>query len=347
MMLGFNAGAARNAAATRRLLERAKLPTVCTYQGAGIVSRDLLDLFGGRVGIFHNQPADELLDAADLVITVGYDPIEYDPGLWNRGKQRALVHIDMVRPDIDNDYRPTVELFGDIAATLEAITPQLQPIVRVEEIELLRHVRKELEATRQEGSGLTQRPIHPLRIVHELQQILTDDVTLCSDMGSFHIWLLRYLYSFKPRQILISNGQQTLGVGLPWAIAACLARPSQKVISISGDGGFLFSAMELETAVRLKCNFVHLVWTDGYYDMVRVQQKLKYGRDAAVAFGHVDAVKYAEAFGATGLRIDDPEQLSPMLKTAMNTPGPVIVEIPVDYRDNHRLFEQVRPGVVH
>ncbi|HTR61300.1 MAG TPA: acetolactate synthase AlsS [Candidatus Binataceae bacterium] len=347
LMLGFNAGTARNADAIRRLLARVKLPTVCTYQGAGVVPRDLLELFGGRVGIFHNQPADELLDAADLVVTVGYDPIEYDPGLWNRGKNRGLVHIDMVRPDIDNDYRPTVELFGDIAATLDAMAPRLQPVVRVEEIELLRHVRKELESTRQEGSALNRRPIHPLRIVHELQQILTDDVTLCSDMGSFHIWLLRYLYSFKPRQILISNGQQTLGVGLPWAIAACLARPSQKVISISGDGGFLFSAMELETAVRLKCNFVHLVWTDGYYDMVRVQEKLKYGRDAAVAFGRVDAVKYAQAFGATGMRIEDPEQFAPMLKTAMNTAGPVIVEIPVDYSDNHRLFEQVRPGVLH
>jgi len=347
VILGFNAGAPRNSDAIRRLLARVKLPTVCTYQGAGVVPRDLLEMFGGRVGIFHNQPADELLDAADLVVTVGYDPIEYDPGLWNRGKNRGLVHIDMVRPDIDNDYRPTVELFGDIAATLDAMTPRLQPVVRVEEIELLRHVRKELESTRHEGSGLNRRPIHPLRIVHELQEILTDDVTLCSDMGSFHIWLLRYLYSFKPRQILISNGQQTLGVGLPWAIAACLARPSQKVISISGDGGFLFSAMELETAVRLKCNFVHLVWTDGYYDMVRVQEKLKYGRDAAVAFGRVDAVKYAQAFGATGMRIEDPEQFAPMLKTAMNTAGPVIVEIPVDYSDNHRLFEQVRPGVVH
>ena len=347
LMLGFNAGTARNADAIRRLLARVKLPTVCTYQGAGVVPRDLLELFGGRVGIFHNQPADELLDAADLVVTVGYDPIEYDPGLWNRGKNRGLVHIDMVRPDIDNDYRPTVELFGDIAATLDAMAPRLQPVVRVEEIELLRHVRKELESTRQEGSALNRRPIHPLRIVHELQQILTDDVTLCSDMGSFHIWLLRYLYSFKPRQILISNGQQTLGVGLPWAIAACLARPSQKVISISGDGGFLFSAMELETAVRLKCNFVHLVWTDGYYDMVRVQEKLKYGRDAAVAFGRVDAVKYAQAFGAAGMRIEDPEQLAPMLMSAMNTAGPVIVEIPVDYSDNHRLFEQVRPGVLH
>ncbi|MGO9603022.1 MAG: acetolactate synthase AlsS [Candidatus Binataceae bacterium] len=347
LILGFGAGVPRNADAVRRLLGRAKLPVVSTYQAAGVVPRSLLSLFGGRIGIFQNQPADELLEAADLIVTVGYDPIEYGPGSWNRGKTRDLIHIDATPTDIDNDYKPTIELIGNIAATLDALAPQLAPVVRTEEIELLSKVRLDLESLRNQGASRRQRPIHPLRIVYELQQILTDDVTLCSDMGSFHIWLLRYLYSFRPRQLLTSNGQQTLGVGLPWAIAACLARPSEKVISISGDGGFLFSAMELETAVRLGCHFVHLIWTDGFYDMVRVQEKLKYGRDAGVAFGPVDAVGYARAFGASGFRIEDPDQIAPTLKTAMDTPGPVILEIPVDYSDNHLLFEQVRPGVLH
>jgi acetolactate synthase I/II/III large subunit len=117
-----------------------------------------------------------------------------------------------------------------------------------------------------------------MRLVHELQRVLSDDMTLCLDMGSFHMWLARHLYSFRARQLLISNGQQTLGVGLPWAIAACLVRPSDKVMSVSGDGGFLYSASELETAVRLKCNLVHLVWIDGAYDMVRFQEMAKYGR---------------------------------------------------------------------
>ncbi len=347
VLLGLAASTPRNAYAVRQMLGAVKLPVVSTYQAAGVVGRELLHLFGGRVGLFHNQPADELLDAADLVVTVGHDPIEYDPGVWNHGKPRDIIHIDALRAGIDADYRPAVELIGDIAATLEALAPQLQPQVRLEEIELLGNVRAELESLRRRGAAMTGRPVHPLRLVQELQRILSDDVTLCSDMGSFHIWLMRYLYSFRPRQILISNGQQTLGVGLPWAIAACLARPADKVISISGDGGFLFSAMELETAVRLKCHFVHLVWTDGSYDMVRVQARMKYGRDAAVELGPIDAVKYAQAFGTAGFRIDDPDQIAPTLKKAMDTPGPVIIDVPVDYSDNHELFEQVRHGIMH
>jgi acetolactate synthase I/II/III large subunit len=92
-------------------------------------------------------------------------------------------------------------------------------------------------------------PLHPLRIVHDLQPFLSSDLTLCLDMGSCHLRMARHLYSFKARQILITNGQQTLGVALRWAIAASLVRPGDKVLSIAGDGGFLFSAMDAEESV--------------------------------------------------------------------------------------------------
>src|SRR5262249_21181202 len=137
------------------------------------------------------------------------------------------------------------------------------------------------------------------------------------------------------------NGQQTLGVALPWAIAACLVRPGEKVISISGDGGFLFSANELETAVRLRCNLVHLVWIDGSYDMVRFQEVAKYGRSAGVEFGPIDLVAFAESFGAKGLMIRTPAEIATTLKQALALEGPVVIGIPVDYRDNHELMEIV------
>ncbi len=165
--------------------------------------------------------------------------------------------------------------------------------------------------------------------------------------GFFHLWLARHLYSFKARQILISNGQQTLGVALPWAIAASIVRPSEKVLSISGDGGFLFSAMELETAVRLKANIVHLVWIDGTYDMVATQEVMKYGRKSGIDFGPVDLVQYAEAFGAAGRMIRTPDDIVPVLKGALNHTGPIIVGVHVDYSDNHKLFEMVKGHSFH
>jgi acetolactate synthase-1/2/3 large subunit len=182
--------------------------------------------------------------------------------------------------------------------------------------------------------------------VVELQKLMRDDMTVCLDMGSFHIWLARHLYSFRPRQLLFTDGQQTLGVGLPWAIAASLVRPHEKVLSISGDGGFLFSATELETAVRLKCNIVHLIWIDGAYDMVRFQQVAKYGRAAAVEFGPVDVVRFAEAFGARGFMIESAGEIGSTFRKALEMTGPVLIGVPVDYRDNIKLMDVMYPGAV-
>ena len=347
VMLGLLASETNAAAAVGELIAKTHMPVLCTYQGAGVVPRGHFDQFGGRVGLFRTQPADRILDAADLVITIGYDPIEFEPGLWNLGKKRRLIHIDAVAADIDKNYRPEVELTGNVAATVRALTDRLRIAPPAGSAELLREVAQERAAFAEKAAASNGTPIHPLRLVHELQALLSNDMTLCLDMGSFHIWLARYLYSFRARQILMTNGQQTLGVGLPWAIAASLVRPGEKVISVSGDGGFLFSAMELETAVRLKSNLVHLVWIDGFYDMVGIQEMAKYGRLSGVSFGPVDVVRFAEAFGARGLKIERPEEISSTLKKALAMQGPVIVGVPVDYRDNHRLMEDLHPEALN
>jgi acetolactate synthase I/II/III large subunit len=118
------------------------------------------------------------------------------------------------------------------------------------------------------------------------------------------------------------------------------------VLSISGDGGFLFSANELETAVRLNSHVVHMIWIDGHYDMVGTQERLKYGRTSGVDFGPIDYVKCAEAFGATAFQIHTPDQIAATLKRAFDTAGPVLVGVHVDYRDNARLFEDVQEGSI-
>jgi acetolactate synthase I/II/III large subunit len=330
----------RAALAIRALLRTSPLAVVTTFQGAGVLSRDMLALFAGRVGLFHNQPSDRLLDGADLVITIGYDPIEYEPSLWNRGHSRPIVHIDAIPCDIDAAYKPTVEIIGDIAATLNSLASRLPSNQRMPE---LGDIVNELAIIRAEGGRETGSPVHPLRLVADLQSVIDDDVTLCLDVGSSYIWLARYLQVFRPRQMIISNGQQTLGVALPWAIAACLVRPAEKVISISGDGGFHFSSAELETAVRLGCDLVHVIWRDGFYDMVRFQEEMKYGRRSGTDFGPIDTVRFAEAAGARGFAVERADDFLPVLRKAMELPGPVLIDVPVDYSHNKALGEHVLP----
>ena len=116
------------------LLHKTPLPVVCTYQGAGVIPRDLLSCFAGRVGLSHNQPGDNLLDAADAIVTIGFNPIEYDPVLWNHGKKRTIIHIDSTLAEMDVDYWPTVELIGDTAATVTGLAGQLAPRPALNEI---------------------------------------------------------------------------------------------------------------------------------------------------------------------------------------------------------------------
>jgi acetolactate synthase I/II/III large subunit len=348
ILLGLLASKPKNAEAVRALIRKTHLPVVSTFQAAGAVSADLFENFAGRVGQLDNQPGDELLRSADVIITIGYDPVEYDPAIWNHKKSATIIHVDATKSDIDNFYTPAVELLGDVAITLSVLSERLDSKALAPDVErFLSTLAARRNALIQDAQARKGSLVHPLRIVSELQGILKDDVTLCCDMGSFHLWIARYLFSFRARQIMISNGQQTLGVALPWAIAASLLHPGEKTLSVSGDGGFLFSAMELETAVRLKLNIVHMVWIDGTYDMVAVQERAKYGQSAGVDFGPVDVVKYAEAFGATGLMISSPEEVGPTLKRAFEISGPVMVGVHVDYSDNHLLFDSVTKSMLN
>lgn len=337
LLLGLEATRPENTAAIRQLLSQTPLAVVSTYQAAGVITRELLHCFVGRVGLFKNQPGDRLLDETDLILSVGYNPVEYDPEIWN-SDSKQIIHLDYVPAEIHTTYMPQLEVIGDIALSINKLASELKLNSSQEYTAHIAEYQKELKAKIASGAQHRGQLLHPLRFIYELSQIADDNMIVISDIGTHYMWLARYFYCYQPHHLLFSNGQQTLGVALPWAIAACMVYPEKTVISVSGDGGFLFSANELETAVREKVHFIHFVWCDGTYDMVREQQLMKYKRDSAVHFGAVDIVKYAESFGALGLRVNHSNEFAQVLQQAMQVEGPVLVEIPIDYSDSHELF---------
>ena len=344
LLVGMRGSSEKETLAIRQLVEKTALPVVETFQAAGVISRELEAHFFGRVGLFRNQPGDMLLKRSDLVIAIGYDPIEYEARNWNAEKDARIIVIDEAPAEIDPFMQPERELIGDISATLDLLTGSLEPQQVSEDA-------KEYLASLQ--AKLTERDIvqskgeagilHPLEVINTLQSKVTDDMTVTVDVGSHYIWMARHFRSYEPRHLLFSNGMQTLGVALPWAISAALVRPNTQIVSVSGDGGFLFSAQDLETAVRKKLDIVHLIWNDGRYNMVEFQEKMKYQRASGVDFGPVDFVKYAEAFGAKGIRATSIEELEKALEEGFATEGPVIIDIPIDYRDNEKLGETILP----
>ncbi|WP_205029888.1 acetolactate synthase AlsS [Streptococcus porcinus] len=347
LLLGNGASDEKVTASIRRLLDSVKLPVVETFQGAGIVSRELEEeTFFGRVGLFRNQPGDMLLKKSDLVIVVGYDPIEYEARNWNAEISARVIVIDVLQAEIDTYFQPERELIGDIAETMDLLLPAVNGYALPQgSVEYLQNLKKNLDGDLKFDRRSKEGLIHPLDVMDILQEQINDEMTVTVDVGSHYIWMARYFKSYEARHLLFSNGMQTLGVALPWAIAAALVRPNKTVISVSGDGGFLFSAQELEVAVRLKLPIVHIIWNDGRYNMVEFQEEMKYGRSAGVQLGNVDFVKYAEAFGAKGYRVDSKQEFNERLAQAIKESehGPVLIDIPIDYKDNGRLGETILP----
>jgi acetolactate synthase-1/2/3 large subunit len=336
ILAGARSGSDRAVAALHRLLGVAGLPVVETFQAAGVISHELEEHYLGRVGLFRNQPGDILLHKADVILTVGYDFVEYEPSKWNKDHLRVIIHLDEIAADLDDYYRPTVELRGDVAETLDALARQIDglsmPADAAAEVAAQRD--RLAHADQPTGRRDESEGVHPADLTLMMRELLPDDTTVLCDVGSHYIYMARHFRTYHPRTLLFSNGQQTLGVALPWAIAATLVRPGTPVVSVSGDGGFLYSAMELETAVRLGSTFTHIIFNDGTYDMVAFQQMGKYGRTSGVQLGDYDAVAYAESFGAHGHRVTHLDDFAGILAQALSEPGPSIIDVHVDYRNN-------------
>lgn len=349
LLLGMQASDPRVAASAAAFVEATGIPYVSTFQGPGAwLGAGPGSGFGGRVGLFRNQPGDQLLAHSDCVVAIGYEPVEYDPQLWNADSAaRQLVVIDVVPARQDRHLAASAEIVGDIGISLDLLRAQLNLAIDSRHLAMAGEAHSEIAQEVCSGATRGGSPVHPLRILHELQQVVTPETTVPVDVGSHYIWINRYFLSQFPRQVLVSNGQQTLGVALPWAIAANLARPGKPVISVSGDGGFMFSSAELETAVRIGARFVHLVWDSGSYDMVGFQEQAHYGRTSGVQLGHVDIATFAEAFGARGRNVADGAELAEALAEGLSSPVPFLISVPVDYSENMALMKDVHPGMIN
>jgi acetolactate synthase I/II/III large subunit len=349
LFVGVRVGDPEPCAALRELLTVTDLPVVETFQAAGVVSRELEDHFVGRIGLFRNQPGDILISHADVLVTVGYDPVEYDPRLWNADPARMVIHIDEIPADIDNHYQPRCELRGDIAATLTALIPPLSGLRLSDSVNAgIAEQRAALLNIDAEARNRPQTDIglNPAAVVLKIRDLIDDDATVACDIGSHYIYMARHFRVYQPRRLLFSDGQQTLGVALPWAMAAAMVRPDTQVVSVSGDGGFLFSAQELETATRLGLSFTHVIMRDNTYNMVAFQEELKYGRTSGVQLGDYDIGHYAAAFGAKGIRVGGMTEFEAALKQSLNEPGITIIDVLVDYSRNTELFAELHEDAV-
>ncbi|EMC93167.1 hypothetical protein BAUCODRAFT_229487 [Baudoinia panamericana UAMH 10762] len=337
LFLGQRASSAIVVGAVRQFLDRHPIAVVETFQAAGAIPESQAQhVFFGRVGLFRNQTGDRLLSKSDLVITLGYDPTEYDAFAWNPNGDINLVHVDYTSCDYGAYYHPQVELLGSVRENILALGSAVKHVADPAKHDFCQSLSKELVSWQDQvkdfksDGGL----VHPLQFISALQKRVPKDTTVTVDVGTVYIYMMRYFFAYEPRRLLCSNGQQTLGVGMPWAIAASMIQDppcSEKVISLSGDGGFMFSSQELSTAVQQGCNITHFIWNDEAYNMVEFQEEMKYGRSSGIHLGGVDFAKLAEAFGGRGFNMNDASQIDAVMDEALAHKGVSLVNVRIDY----------------
>jgi acetolactate synthase I/II/III large subunit len=339
VLAGNGVARGRASEALRRFTDSLGIPVVETFMGKGSLP-DTHPLCLGTVGLQEHDYVSCGLDRADAVICVGYDLVEYAPARWNPRRDKRIVHIDPSPAEVDAAYQVSVGVQGAIAESLARIAEQTSARADSGKIRggaLREIIQKEFRAEA-EGDAF---PLKPQQVVRALRQVLGDNDILISDVGAHKLWIARMYACMAPNTCIISNGFASMGIALPGAIGAKLLYPQRRVLAACGDGGFLMSVQELETAVRAGANFVAVIFEDSGYGVIKWKQLKRYGRPAFVNFNNPDFVVLAESFGCRGYRVTAAQELQPILEDAFRQQVPAVVACPVDYGENLRLTERL------
>ena len=320
--------------ALRRFVRRSGISATHTYMAKGV-----LDPFSIQslppVGL--QRPNAELenvaqLAAADLVIAVGYDLVEWAPSLWNPKRDKAVVHVDSTAAELDGHYQPSIEVVGELDQSLDELAARID-----ERADRARPVNKPITPPSRDSAA----PFLPQQVVAAVREALAPEDIVISDVGAHKVWLSRLYPTPVPNTVVVSNGLASMGIALPGAIAAKLLYPDRKVVAFAGDGGFLMNVQELETAKRLGTAIVCMVLVDDRLGVIEANERRLFGRTFATEFGNPGFVELARAFGIAGFAVPMARELFPTLRRALDLGEPALVAVPWDHRANERIAEKI------
>ncbi|HEX4671343.1 MAG TPA: acetolactate synthase large subunit [Solirubrobacteraceae bacterium] len=339
-LAGSGAIRAHAARALRQFVQATGIPVAETFMAKGLLDYEDPRALG-TVGLQSRDYSVAGFDDADVVITIGYDLVEHAPEHWNPRRDKKIIVIDSVAAEIDEYYLPEVELIGDIAHVLAKLAdccPDSPPVAAQSGSSRLHDVvMRALHDARDD----VHFPMRPPRVLWDIRHALGPEDMLVSDVGLHKLWIGRMFPAHEPGTVLIANGLAGMGFALPTAIAAKLVYPQRKVVTVSGDGGFLMNCQELETAVRLRTPVVNVVWENHEFGSIAWKQDKKFGRHFDVSFGNPDFVRLAEAFGMPAWRCADADEFARRLTEALALDLPSLIVVPIDYSIDVAMSEEL------
>lgn len=306
---------------------------VHTQMGKGVVPDDCAcSLFA--TGIHAHDYVNCGIDKADLIITVGYDIVEYPPYLWNEFLDKEIINIDFVESVPDRYFNPDLEVIGDVATTIRELSAQ---ILEKREFPAFASTRTLLEE-KIKAPVEKRYPLLPADIVQAVRKVMDREDIISLDNGVYKLWFSRLYQTYAPNTVLLDNALATMGAGLPAAMAAKLANPEKKVLAVCGDGGFLMNCQELETAIRCNIPLVVLILNDNAFGFIKLKQQKMHFKSFALDYGNPNFARFAESFGAPGFQVKEKDDLAEILEMAFALNKVTVIECPIDYSQNYETF---------
>jgi pyruvate dehydrogenase (quinone) len=313
-----------------QIADKLGAPIVKALLGKAAVPDDSPFTTGG-IGLLGTKPSQEALENCDTLLMVGssFPYIEFMP---KPGKARAI-QIDLDPARIGLRYDVEVGLVGDSRRTLEALLPLLTYKEDRSFLEKAQKGMKEWWEVMGKRSGNMEKPMKPQVIAHELGRRLRNDAIVSSDSGTNTTWWARHILAKRGQMYSCSGTLASMACGLPYTCAAQIAYPDRQCVAFVGDGGFSMLMAELVTAVKYKLPIIVVIIKNNTLGQIKWEQMVFLGNpEYAVDLAPIDFVKFAEACGAIGFRIDDPKECGTILDNALaaNVNGPVLIEAVVD-----------------
>ncbi len=345
----YAGGGVVSANAAPQLLELAtvdKLPVTCTLNGLGGFPAPH-EQWLGMLGMHGTRTANYAMDEADLIVAVGARFDDRITGKLAEFAPRAkFVHIDVDPAEISKNVPAHIPIVGDAANILPRLTVEYRALdpdrSRLDEWWSRIRLWQERHPLRYEDSDDAE--IKPQYMIQALYEATGGDAIVCSDVGQHQMWTAQYYDFAAPRRWINSGGLGTMGFGLPAAMGAKVGCPDQTVICIAGDGSVQMNMQELATCSQEGIAVKVFIMNNNYLGMVRQWQELFWDRRySGVDMGRwPDFVKVAEAYGATGIRLTDKHTLADGVREALQTPGPVLVDVRVTAEEN--VYPMIAPG---
>ncbi|MEM9314616.1 MAG: acetolactate synthase large subunit [Pseudomonadota bacterium] len=340
LLVGAGGNRKLTAKMLREFVDKTGIPFVTSQMGKGVLDEHD-ERFMGNTALSTGDFVHRVIEAADLIVNVGHDVVEKPPFFMRPGDTRRVMHVNFDSAVVDPVYFPQLEVVGDIANSIWQIKERVTSQEHWD-FSLFRAARAADIAHCSASENDERFPVLPERLVRAVRSAVPPEGIVTLDNGVYKIWFARNFPAAHSKTLLLDNALATMGAGLPSAMTAKLVYPDRPVVSVCGDGGFMMNSQEIETAVRLGLHLVVLILRDDAYGMIKWKQADMGFEGFGLDYGNPDFVRYAEAYGARGWRVEATLEIEALIMRCLEEPAVHIIDVPVDYSMNtETLFHTI------